>query len=88
MIRKEIHFYGQVQGVGFRYRAKYMASSIGITGWVRNEWDGSVTMEVQGSEIQINELLKQINASSYIMIRNMEYKELPLNENERGFHVR
>ena len=40
--------YGRVQGVGFRYSARYCALELGLAGWVRNEWDGSVEMEVQG----------------------------------------
>ena len=44
MIRRRIVFYGWVQGVGFRYRARHAASLYGSTGWVRNEWNGSVTM--------------------------------------------
>ena len=43
-VRKRIIFYGDVQGVGFRYRALHAANFLGITGWVRNEWDGSVSM--------------------------------------------
>jgi acylphosphatase len=37
IIRKEIKFTGDVQGVGFRYRAKYAAGGCAVTGWVRNE---------------------------------------------------
>lgn len=87
-IRKEIRFTGSVQGVGFRYRAQYAANGCGVTGWVHNEWDGSVLMEAQGSEQQINEMLKLINQSSYIQIDRLEYHEIPLDEEERGFHVR
>ena len=47
-VRKRIHFQGLVQGVGFRYKAKYLAKSMGLTGWVRNEMDGTVTLEIQG----------------------------------------
>ena len=50
MIRKHIIFTGWVQGVGFRYRARHAADLYGCTGWVRNEWDGSVTKEIQGEE--------------------------------------
>ena len=46
MARRHISFYGWVQGVGFRYRARHAAELYGCTGWVRNEWDGSVTMEM------------------------------------------
>jgi len=56
MIRKHISFYGWVQGVGFRYRARHAAELYGYTGWVRNEWDGSVTMEIQGTEETENNL--------------------------------
>ena len=52
MIRKRIVFFGRVQGVGFRYHARYAAGLYGCTGWARNEDDGSVTMEIQGAEGQ------------------------------------
>ena len=88
VIRKEIRFEGSVQGVGFRYRASHAAHAVGVTGWVRNEWDGSVLMEVQGSEKQINEMLKFINQSSYIRIERMDYKEIPVCDGDMGFHIR
>lgn len=40
MQRRQIRFYGRVQGVGFRYHAKHAAAALGLTGWVRNEYDG------------------------------------------------
>lgn len=88
MIRKAFRFTGAVQGVGFRYRAQYAANGCRVTGWVKNEWDGSVIMEAQGTEEQINEMLELINEGSYIRIDRMEYHEIPLDEKERGFHVR
>lgn len=88
MIRKAFKFTGSVQGVGFRYRAQYAANGLRVTGWVKNEWDGSVSMEAQGSEEQINEMLKLINQGSYIRIDRMEYHEIPVVEDERSFHVR
>lgn len=42
VIRKRIRFFGSVQGVGFRYRAKHAAASVGAIGWVRNETIGMV----------------------------------------------
>ena len=48
-VRKHMIFHGRVQGVGFRYTAKYLARSMNLTGWVKNEYDGTVVMEVQGS---------------------------------------
>ena len=41
-VRKHIVFHGRVQGVGFRYTAKYLANSLNLVGWVQNEWDGTL----------------------------------------------
>ena len=86
-IRKHIVFYGRVQGVGFRYTAKYLAQSLELTGWVKNDWEGTVTMEVQGREQLINKLLVGLNNSSFITIDWMDTKEIPLKE-ERTFDVK
>ena len=55
IIRKRIYVYGSVQGVGFRYRTEHAANAVGATGWVHNESDGSVLLEIQGTEEQIDE---------------------------------
>lgn len=86
-VRKHITFYGRVQGVGFRYTAKYLAQSLALTGWVKNEWDGTVTMEVQGREPMINKLLVGLNQGHFISIEWMDTKEIPL-EKESSFTVR
>ena len=68
IVRKHFRFTGKVQGVGFRYRAKYAANGMGITGWAKNEYDGSVEMEAQGTEKAINKMLVMINKSDYITL--------------------
>ena len=88
IIRREYHFTGIVQGVGFRYRARHAANGMGITGWIRNEWDGSVTMQAQGSGFQLDRLLEAVNGGDYIVIDGIESRDLPLEEHEYGFHVR
>ena len=74
--------------MGFRYTAKYLARSLGVTGWVKNEWDGTVVMEVQGREMLINELLKGLNRNSFIEIEWIDTKEIPTEERESCFSVR
>ena len=86
-VRKRIIFYGDVQGVGFRYRALHAANFLGITGWVRNEWDGSVSMEVQGTEADIDQMILMIQRGTYVMIRDMKVKSLPL-EKEGSCRIR
>ncbi len=88
MIRQYMRIWGQVQGVGFRYRAEHAANSLGITGWVRNVWDGSVEMEIQGSMEQINRMLTMIQQGTYVMIDRIDRKDIPLEEHESGFRIK
>lgn len=85
--RKHIVFYGSVQGVGFRYRARQAAGLVGCTGWVRNEWDGSVSMEIQGTESAIDQVILAIERGHYVQIDNMDVKEQGLVEDEHGFRT-
>lgn len=87
VIRKRIVFHGRVQGVGFRYNAKYMAQSMGLTGWVKNEYDGTVLMEVQGRELLIFKLMEGLNNGRCIEISWIDSKDIPVEE-ERGFRIR
>ena len=87
-IRLELHYYGRVQGVGFRYWAHTQAIKANVTGWARNEYDGTVTMEVQGREPMINKLLMRLNHDRFISIEWMDAKEIPLRDDEHGFTVR
>lgn len=87
MVRKYIVFYGAVQGVGFRYRAMHAAEMYGCTGWVRNEWDGSVSMEIQGSEESIDAVITAIGQGRYVMIESMDVQKLTPVEDERGVRI-
>ena len=86
-VRKRITFYGWVQGVGFRYRAVHAANAVGATGRVRNEYDGSVTMEIQGTEDMIDRVILAIERGAFIRIENMRVESLPLVESEYGFYA-
>ncbi len=48
---------GRVQGVFFRHAAQIRAGELGLTGWARNEDDGSVTIMAEGNEAKLNEFL-------------------------------
>ena len=88
MIRKRIVFNGWVQGVGFRYRAHHAADLLGATGWVRNEYDGSVTMEIQGSQEQIDEVILAIGRGRYVKIERMDVEIIPVIPGEHDFRTR
>lgn len=86
--RFRIRFFGRVQGVGFRYTAYHIAQGLGLTGWVENEFDGTVLCEIQGESAAIDEFLGKLNGSRYIRIDDMDIKEMPPDESERGFDIR
>ena len=87
-VRRRYSIEGQVQGVGFRYRARYAAQTLELTGWVENEDDGSVTLEVQGDPDKFMRLFAMIQKSDYIRITGIRQKVLPPDPWERGFSVR
>ena len=87
-VRKHIFFSGRVQGVGFRYSAIYLARPLGLTGWVENLWDGRVEMEVQGDEESIAQFLKELRTQRFIIINDMEIREIELVEGERSFRTK
>ena len=66
----------------------YLALSMDLTGWVRNEWDGTVTMEVQGRETLINKLLVGLNNDRFISIDWIDSEEIPLRQDEKKFSVK
>ncbi len=85
MVRKHIVFYGSVQGVGFRWRARNAAEHFSCTGWAKNEWDGSVRMEIQGEEENIDKVILAIEKGTFVRIDDMDVKMLPIVEREYGF---
>ncbi|EMI52616.1 acylphosphatase [Rhodopirellula sallentina] len=62
-VRKIFRYRGDVQGVGFRVNAIQQAKGLAIAGFVRNEPDGDVTMDVQGSAADVKELEKRVASS-------------------------
>jgi len=88
IIRKQIRCYGSVQGVGFRYRAENAAALLGATGWVTNNPDGSVSMEIQGTEEMIDRVLLMISQGTYINIERMDVKRISIVEKEYGFYAK
>ncbi|OSP57934.1 acylphosphatase [Enterococcus faecium] len=54
---------GRVQGVGFRYMTKMVADQLGVTGTVKNEDDGSVTIEAIGNDDIIQKFIEEVKKS-------------------------
>jgi acylphosphatase len=51
---------GRVQGVAFRYFAQEIASTLEVTGWVRNLYDGRVEVVAEGEKDRLEQFLAQL----------------------------
>ena len=49
---------GRVQGVSFRWYTQEQAQRLGVTGWVRNEPDGSVALHAEGAADAVDALVE------------------------------
>jgi acylphosphatase len=87
MIRKQVRYTGRVQGVGFRAAARGVARQHPVTGWVRNEPDGSVLLEVQGSAAAVEAVLAGIRDRMRRNIASATAMEAAVREDEREFEI-
>ena len=87
MIRRHMIISGDVQGVGFRYRANYAARNLGLTGYVRNLYNGKVELEIQGERELLSRFLGEVDSGRFIHIDDIESKDIPVVEDERSFKV-
>ncbi|GAA4677853.1 acylphosphatase [Frondihabitans cladoniiphilus] len=58
VIRRRAIVHGAVQGVGFRFSTEGEADRIGLAGYVRNRFDGTVEVEAEGEPHDVEKLLR------------------------------
>jgi acylphosphatase len=67
---------GRVQGVSFRWYAVQEAQRLGVTGWVRNEPDGSVGAHVEGEDDSVDAMVAWCRRGpSYASVRDVAVSE-------------
>lgn len=86
-MRMRVIFTGHVQGVGFRATTRSLAANWPISGFVRNEPDGSVYMEAQGSKEAILGLLQGLRKQFARAIVSEDCAEIPNRPDEHGFFI-
>ena len=75
----EIRVYGRVRNVMFRYSAAELARSLGLTGFVQNEPDGSLAIEVEGEEIALQNFTAWCRKGPPLaVVERFEIREAPL----------
>jgi len=88
MIAYRIRVSGRVQGVFFRASTKAKADELGLIGWVKNEPDGSVLMEIQGKKEAIEKMIVwSKNGPEHAVVDNVVHEKIPLREFVR-FEIR
>jgi len=86
--RKRIRYTGRVQGVGFRATTHATASGFAVTGWVRNEPDGSVLVEAQGTRDAVEAFIDAVGSKMDRFIASATEDALPVLVSEQGSDIR
>ena len=86
--RREVHYSGRVQGVGFRYTASHIAQQFAVTGYVKNLPDGRVELVLEGPIKEIQAVLRTIQAEMGRYIRDVRESTRPATGAFSYFDVR
>ena len=79
---------GVVQGVGFRYFAKDLAQSLGLTGWAKNLSDGRVEVFAVGTDALLSDFAAGLHKGPQTsQVRSVEEREA-VPDSSAGFQVR
>ena len=84
-----LRFYGRVQRVGFRRFVQESAQDLGLSGYVKNEKDGSVTVFVQGDDEAVAKFIEIVKSPPPpAFIKTMEEKEAKPRSKMKFFEIR
>ncbi|MCB5202792.1 acylphosphatase [Neorhizobium sp. T786] len=79
---------GRVQGVSFRVWTRAEASRLGLTGWVRNETDGSVSALIAGSDAAVSTMLERFRQGpAGASVSGVETQPTTLETMPTGFRI-
>jgi acylphosphatase len=84
---KHVVFTGHVQGVGFRYTARNVARQHPVSGYVRNQPDGTVEMLVQGTPTDIDNCIQDVQQEFESYIRETRIEPAPYNPRYTSFEI-
>ena len=88
MRRRRVVVFGSVQGVFFRDTTRRRALELGVSGWVRNTWDGTVEAVFEGADHDVDAMVTFVNRGPPgASVERVEvFPEEP--EGTRGFGIR
>lgn len=86
MIRVHIVVSGRVQGVGYRAGAQRYATQLGLSGWVRNQPDGSVEILAEGPDEKVEEFLAWCRSGPFMTnVANLNVERRKFGGDLKGF---
>ena len=72
-VRAHVIISGRVQGVCFRMETQRAAKRIGVSGWVKNRFDGTVEAVFEGDKKQVDQIIKWCRKGpSLSVVSNLE----------------
>lgn len=83
-----VHFSGHVQGVGFRYATRQVATEFEVAGWVANLADGRVVLEAEGRPAEIEAFVAAVQDRMHGHVRKTEWVKQTRAPLFKGFEIR
>lgn len=87
-IQNEVHYSGQVQGVGFRFSTQKVARRHPVTGFVENLVDGRVRVVVEGEHAAVSDFLRDVVSTMAGFIREVNVKDRSATDAFTSFEIR
>ncbi len=86
--QRQVHFSGQVQGVGFRYTTREIAGGFDVVGYVQNLPDGRVLLVAEGEPTELDAFLAAVEKQMAPYLERSQITVLPASGQFAGFDVR
>ena len=87
-MRKHLTIHGLVQGVFFRATMREQALRYGVTGWVRNTYEGDVEAVVEGEEEEVQKLVRWCHKGPPgAVVRKVEVSSEPYSGEYSSFSI-
>ena len=86
-VRFVVRFTGNVQGVGFRATVLHQASDLNVHGHVRNQADGSVQLDVDGTRSELKTLLDRVKSVMSSHIESVDIDDHASKGRHQGLHI-
>jgi acylphosphatase len=87
--RVQVVISGRVQGVAFRANCQRRATELGVTGWVRNLWNGSVEALFEGRDDAVDAMLQWCwRGPASAVVTGVEATEPEPGPSHHSFHIR